>query len=258
MSKNHISLIIISSILLISSCAKEGPSGPQGIAGPSYTGTISGHVSLYDQYGNKILNNLDSVAISLGSNSVPGIDDTVSRPNSAGYYIYNSIVTGQYYITAFDTSYGIPGSGYGATINNFEFVSGNLNMDIKLSAIPTFSLSFTAYQDTITQNDSLVINCTADEQVRSCLIFVTSTPSFAAGENYILSYTKNIPANSTQLSVVINGQELYDAGLVHDSKVYYTVFSHALNDQSPYEDPTTGRTVYTAVSHPTIDSTLAP
>jgi hypothetical protein len=110
----------------------------------------------------------------------------------------------------------------------------------------------------VTVNDSLVINCSADPQVRSCLILVNTSYSTAGGESYLLSYTKNIPANATQLTVMINGQELYDAGLAHDNKVYYTVFSHALNDQSAFEDQTTGKIYYSAVSNPTVDSTYVP
>jgi len=243
---------VASIVLLTSSCAKEGPTGPIGPSGPAYIGYISGHVSLYDQYGNKVLNNLDSVAIALGSNSVTGIDDTVSRPNSSGYYIYSNLYTGQYYITAADT-------GYGATnTDNFEFVSGNLNKDIKLSAIPTFSLSFGSYYTSGSPNDSLVINCTPDEQIRSCVIFLNHAPSLVAGESYVLSYAKNIPANSAQITAIIDSQELHAAGFASGSMIYYTVFSHALNDQSSYEDLTTGNTVYTAVSYPTIDSALAP
>ena len=241
---------------MITSCAKEGPTGP---AGPStaYTGTISGHVFLYDQYGNKVLNNLDSVKIQLynnPNNPMAFYADTVIHPDIYGYYTYTDVITtGQYYFTADDTGFGV------TNINYFDFVSGTLNEDIKLSAIPTFSLTLTAaYQDTITGNDSLVINCTPDEQIRNCLIFVNAGYSLAAGEIYALSYTRNIPANATQISVVINGQELYDAGLVHDSRVYYTVFSHSLNDQSSYEDQSTGKTYYTAVSNPTIDSTYVP
>ena len=253
MFRNRIASIVIAGIiLLISSCAKEGPTGPTGPSGPAYIRYISGHVSLYDQYGNKMLNNLDSVAIALGSNSVTGIADTVSRPNAYGYYIYSNLYTGQYFFTAADTGYGATSTG------NFQFVSGNLNKDIKLSAIPNFSLNFTAYHTSGSPNDSLVINCTPDEQIRSCLILVNHAPSLAAGESYVLSYVKNVPANSSQITAIIDSQELRSAGFASGAMVYYTVFSHALNDQSSYEDQTTGNIVYTAVSYPTADSVVAP
>lgn len=248
-------VMILGITALFSSCAKEGPTGPTGPAGPGYTGTISGHVSLYDQYGNKILSNLDSVGIQLNANpnnSVLFTADTTVRPNIYGYYIYNNIFTGQYYFTAADTGYGA------TTVNYFYFVSGALNVDIKLSAKPAFSLISVAYQDSITQVDSLIISCTPDPQIRSCIIFVNGSSSTATGENYVLSYIKTIPANATQINAIITKQELIDAGFVHDSLVYYTVFSHAVNDQSAYEDQSTGKTVYNAISNPTVDTTRVP
>ena len=247
--------ITIAFILLLSSCAKEGPTGPTGAAGPGYTGIISGHVSLYDQYGNKVLRNLDSAVIKLYSNptnSVIVYADTLVRPDGNGLYSYSGISTGQYYFTAADTGYGATNTNY------FNFISGTFNEDIKLSAIPAFSLIAKAYQDSVTGLDSLVITCTPDPQIRSCVIFVNSYSSVATGESYTLSYVKNIPANATQITAIITGQELYDAGFVHDSLVYYTVFSHAVSDQSAYEDQATGKIVYNAISNPTVDTTRVP
>ena len=249
----YIVLVIVS---LLSSCAKEGPTGPAGIAGPGYVGSISGHVMLYDQYGNRILSNIDSARIKLNANpanSVVFAGDTLVSPDTYGYYIYSNISTGQYYFTAADT-------GYGATsINYFNFLSGSLNVDIKLSAMPAFSISsIAAYQDSVTQIDSLIISCAPDPQIRSCVIFVNSSSSVAPGESYVLSYVKNIPANASQITAIITKQELIDAGFVHDGLIYFTVFSHAFNDQSAYEDLATGKTVYNAVSNPIVDSVKVP
>ncbi len=251
-----ISVVMVFAIsVLLASCAKEGPTGPTGPAGPGYTGTISGHVMLYDQYGNRLLSNMDSARIMLHANpgnSIVFAGDTLVSPDIYGAYLYSNISTGQYYFTAADT-------GYGATnINYFNFLSGSLNVDIKLSAKPAFALTSVAYQDSVTGIDSLMISCTPDPQLRSCVIFVNSSSSVAPGESYVLSYVKNIPANATQITAIITKQELIDAGFVHDSLVYYTVFSHAFNDQSVYEDQATGKNVYNAVSNPTVDTTRVP
>jgi len=249
MLRNYYSLsLFLGGVLLLSSCAKEGPTGPTGPAGPAYTGTISGHVSLYDQYGSKVLLNLDSVKLTLSGTT------TAINPDNNGFYSYSSLITGEYSIAASN-------SGYGATnTNNFQFLSGTLNRDIKLSAIPSFSLSFTYAGPAASLNDSLVINCQpSDPQARNCIIFVGNTPSVGAGEaNYLLSYVKAIPANAQKITGIISAQELYNAGFTSGSTAYYAVYSYPVNDQSVYEDQATGKNVYNAVSNPQIDSALVP
>ncbi len=253
MQRSNISLIIIFSIIvLFSSCAKEGPTGPTGPAGPAYIGSISGHVSLYDQYGSRVLTNLKKVQLLLNSNYVVVSQDTAISPDNTGFYSYSNIATGEYYMSATDT-------GYGATvINNFQFLNGNLNKDIKLSAIPTFSLTFTSYAGVV--SDSLVINCTPDPQVRNCIVFVNNSASIGnQPAYYLLSYVKSIPANASQVTMVINKQELYNTEvLATGSMAYYALYSYVVNDQSVYEDQTTGKNVYNAVSNPVIDSALVP
>ena len=232
-------------MLFAASCAKEGPTGPTGPAGPGYVGTISGHVSLYDQYGIKDLVNLDSVKLLISGTTV------YISPDNSGYYTYINIATGEYNITAVD-------SGYGATnTNNFQFLSGTFNKDIGLSAIPTFSLSVTTGSGG--GYDTLNVNCAADPNIRSLVVFVGSTPSVSnVPATFLLSFAKNIPANSTKVPIYISAQELYDAGLASGGEAYYAVYSHSLNDASAYEDQTTGKMIYNAVSYPQIDSAIVP
>ncbi len=249
MKNNNFALVIaLAVIFLVSSCAKEGPSGPTGPAGPSYTGSISGHVSLYDQYGSRVLTGIDSVKITLISSTSTG---TPINADNTGYYFFSNTVTGQYDITATD-------SGYGATnTNNFQFLSGTLNHDIKLSAIPTFSVGITAGSGAT--YDTVVVNCTSDPQVRSFVLFLGSTPAVSnAPSTFLFSTVKNIPANSVKVTNLISAQELYDAGLASGSKVYFAVYSGAVSDQSVYEDQSTGKNVYNAVSNPQVDSAIVP
>ena len=224
-------LIALSVSLLFASCAKEGPTGPTGPAGPSYVGSISGHVTLYDQYGMKVLVGVDSARLTISGTT------TYVNPDNSGYYAYNYIATGEYNITATD-------SGYGATnTNNFQFLSGTFNKDIGLSAIPSFSLTVT----------------TGAGGGYDTLIFVGNTASVSnVPASFLLSFAKNIPANATKVPVYISAQELYDAGFASGSEVYYAVYSHSANDASAYEDQTTGKMVYNAVSYPQIDSAIVP
>ena len=245
MRNNTMVLIALSVSLLFASCAKEGPTGPTGPAGPSYVGSISGHVTLYDQYGMKVLVGVDSARLTISGTT------TYVNPDNSGYYAYNYIATGEYNITATD-------SGYGATnTNNFQFLSGTFNKDIGLSAIPSFSLTVTTGAGG--GYDTLNVGCTADPNIRSVVIFVGNTASVSnVPASFLLSFAKNIPANATKVPVYISAQELYDAGFASGSEVYYAVYSHSANDASAYEDQTTGKMVYNAVSYPQIDSAIVP
>jgi hypothetical protein len=245
-------------VLLIASCAKEGPNGPTGPAGPSFTGSISGHVGLYDQYGSEILINLAYARILLTSLSSgdPYIPDTAIYSDANGLYAYNSIVTtGSYSISVTD-------SGYGSTaINSFQFISGTLNKDIKLSAIPVFSIdTLIATEDSAAAYDSLVIGVPADTRVRNCIVFVNSSSTVANTiGSYLLAYVKAIPPNTTSVNLLIPAQDLYNAGIKTGSAVYYAAYSYVVNDASVYEDYTSGRKVYNAVGvTPKTASAIAP
>ena len=223
--------------VLMASCAKEGPTGPTGPAGPAYTGAISGHVSLYDQYGSKVLTGLSTAQLSLNGG-------TATTPDATGYYIFSNTTTGQY-------SIGASASGYGSTnANNFQYLSGTLNKDIKMSAIPSFApTGFTAYQSVASSGDSLVITFDADSRARNCIVFLNNTSTVNNQPvNYLLYYAKGIAANATKATIVIPAQDLYDAGFTSGSTVYYAAYGYVLSDASSYEDLATGKAVITPVS----------
>ncbi len=248
--KNTIIAIAICFAGLLSSCTKTGstgpagatgaagPTGPTGATGPAYTAAISGHVSLYDQYGSKILTGLSNVAISLN-------DSAAIAPDATGFYIFPGLVTGQYYI---NTS----AIGYGATkADNFQLLSDTLNKDIKLSVIPTFSpVGFTEYATlgSVT-GDSLVINFTPDTRARECIVFLNSTSMVnSQPANYLLYYAKAINPGQSRIQITVPAQDLYDAGFASGQTVYYAAYGHVVSDVSVYEDLTTGRNVFNAVS----------
>ena len=126
-----------------------------------------------------------------------------------------------------------------------------------MSAIPSFSLTVTTAAGG--GYDTVTVNCAADPNIRSVIVFVGSTPLVTnVPASFLLNYVKNIPANATKVPFYISAQELYDAGFASGSEVYYAVYSHSLNDASAYEDQTTGKTVYNAVNYPQIDSAIVP
>lgn len=238
---NICKLTIVGFSLAFASCTKDGstgpagPAGPTGPAGPSYVGAIDGHVTLFDQYGSRVLTGLQNVTLSLNGTSVP-VDST-------GYYRKGSVSTGTFYITASN-------SGYGSTrINSFQFLSDTLNRDVRMSAIPNFSPSaFTVTPQT--GADSLAIGFPTDTRVRTCIIFLNKgATAGSTPDKYLLVYTRNIPANSNRpVPLVIPAQDLINAGFSSGQTVYATAYGYVVNDASVYEDLTTGKGVYTAVS----------
>lgn len=238
MRKNKITLIAALGMLaLTSACSKNGSTGPQGPAGPAYTGAIAGHVDLYDQYGSRVLTGLNTVQLQLNNS-------TTINPDSTGYYIFKGTTTGDYDITT-------TASGYASTkTNNFQFLSDTLNRDIKLSAIPNFSpLSVVAYAAMGAPGDSMIINFTPDTRAREAILFVNKNSAVGnLPANYLVVYTRAIPANASKINIVIPASDLYNAGITSGSTIYLAAYGYVVSDGSAYEDITTGKTVYNAVS----------
>ncbi len=246
-------LLAVACLILLGSCTKSGntgatgaigATGATGATGPSFIGAISGHVSLFDQYGSKVLTGLHSVQVSFNGTNAVSADST-------GYYIFGNVRTGSYYFTATN-------NGFGPTrINNFQYLSDTLNRDIRLSAIPNFSpLTLTATN--ITAGDSLAITFAADTRARNCIVFLNNkTTVNGQPANYLLTYTKAIPANSTKpVTIIIPIQDLTDAGLHTGDIIYYAAFGYVVNDGSSYEDLTTGKTVFTPLSASSATATI--
>jgi len=246
-------ILILCASLLLGSCAKEGPTGPTGPVGPSLPGSISGHVKLFDMYGSQVLTGLGHVNLYLGSSS------TGINPDSAGYYQFTKVgtvpmTTGIYTISASD-------SAYGATVKgNIQLVTGALNVDIKLSAIPdSFVYTFRALHNTGAATDSLALTFKPDTRTRYCIVFAGSTADVGnLSASYLWSKVLSISPTAPFVSYQVPAQDLTDAGLVSGSKVYFAAYSYVVGDVSVYEDFATGKNVYNAVSGRLVDSTYVP
>jgi len=245
MQKTNLYVALALMIVLLASCAKEGPTGPTGPAGPIYYGNISVHVSLYDKYGSKIFANLNKVSIYLNNTSI------AVYPDTTGYYLFENEPTGTYSLSATDSRFATSDSNFAATIlYNVNFVSGTLSQDIKLSAIPdSFITAFTASRTTLA--DSLFIRVTPDTRLRNCIVFVNN--SAASNTAFLLSYRVAVPGDTGTVKLAIPQQDLLNTGLVSGATVYYAAYSYVVNDASLYEDPNTGIYVYNAV-YPVADT----
>lgn len=246
MFKKRLIVGIALGLLSAMSCTKKGDTGPAGAngttgpAGPSYTGTISGHVMLFDQYGSRVTNNLSAAQVAINGNYMTA----TKSADTSGYYVFDSTKTGTYSLSAQIAGYG------SANISSFQFLSGNLNRDIKMSAIPDFAPNAFSVLTTVSgTGDSLVLAFTPDTRIRNCIVLLNKTAVVTGNpSDYLLAYTKAIPANVLRAVIVIPKQDLTDVGLTSGSTIYLAAFGYPVNDASAYEDVTTGKIFYDALS----------
>jgi len=234
------------------SCTKKGntgATGQAGPAGPAFKGTITGFVSVYDQYGSKLFNGLKNIQVSLAGRT--------TLTDSIGHYTFDSISTGTYALTA-------TGQGLAATmVNNVAFIKDTLHTDIKMSALPTFNIdTFHAYHNAGSLYDSLIITVEPDSRPRNLIILVNNNRLVSnSPANYLLSYIRPIPVTPLSPQKIlfrISYTDLNYANIFYGEEVYYAVYSYVVNDASTYEDMNTSRAVINAVGTPLIDSAMAP
>lgn len=232
-----LSIALFTTALLIG-CAKDGDTGPAGAPGPSLSGDLLGFVQLFDQYGAHVLVDLDSANVSIDGTSMTSWSD------SLGKYTVSGLHTGTYDVTCTKSGYGT------MKVNSLQFVGGgDLQRDLRMAAIPTFML------DSISVNSApggLVVNGFApvETQPRTVLVFVgTGAGTSADPATYLTFYNKNIAVNQNNFNIQIPASDFAAMGLSSGSTVYFAAYAATPNFQntSSYEDPATGRTVFTAI-----------
>jgi hypothetical protein len=236
---------ILSVILFftISSCSKNG-------ATP--TGTLTGFVTTYDQYGFKILGDLAGVTVHISDSTK---DSTVT--NSAGAYTFNNLKTGIYTLTYSARGFA-PVTAY-----DYSFPGGGtLIRNQSISLYPSFPLYRPTIIDTTIATDPGVLirgTDTANQLARTFIIFGGSaSPVSATPGHYVYENTGTIQANAGGWSIFITSQELTDAGLAAGSTAYFVVYPYSTGAPT-YQDLTTGQTVYTAIGTPsTVLSIVVP
>jgi hypothetical protein len=227
---------------------KEGPVGPQGPggpAGPAFYGTIAGHIWINDPYGSRRYQDLDGILVKLN-------DSITTTTDANGYYIFDSVITGNYNIQISKTGYGSTQTGYTG------FVKDTLYKNMKMSAKPLFDLnSFKATYNTGSAYDSVFATFNTDSRSRAWIVFVSNQPSVSP-TNHLLAYVRTIPANTSVSAFRIPAYELNNAGIFFGEVAYYAACSYVVNDVSMHEDPVSGKAQYTAVGTAITDSAIAP
>jgi len=220
--------------ITIAGCKKETSS--------TLSGNIYGYVDLYDQYGSKILTSISRTTVTENGNTV--------TTDSTGKYTFTNLSAGQY-------SFSFSRTGFGSINSNaLQFVGGgNLDHDVKLSAIPNFTDSILNITDTL---GNVVLTGTltgTDTRRRTVAVFVGSTVATSSNPaNYLITYnslTNNTVNTINSFSIKIPVADLTDAGFSSGSTVYFAVYGAAASfaSTSTYEDlSNTGRSYFTALS----------
>jgi hypothetical protein len=221
-------------------CSKTTPATTAPV-----TGNLFGFVSLYDQYGGKITSGSTATTVTL---TTPSNTTLTTSPDSTGRYTFNNIAQGQYLIT-----YTNP--GYGSIVNaELGFLGeGNIDHDVKLSAVPNFNDSILLSPvDTL---NTLVINGTfsgTDTRKRTYVIFVGTTSAVSSTPaNYLSYYTGTANNNLTTFTQKIQISDLNDLGFTSGATVYLAVYGAAADfaTTSDVEDYAhTGRLSFNAIS----------
>lgn len=239
--KKHPLIIALLICTLYACKKKEGPTGPQGAAGPAgtfgFTGAIAGHISLYDQNGVRLTNNLNGVKVSLN-------DSMSTLTDSTGRYIFTNVITGNYNIKISQAGYGNTQTG------NFAFLKDTLYKDGQMTQLPDSNAAYIRI-NRFGNFDFVNIGISRYARSRYTILFVGKSPQVSK-DNYMLYY---ISLGNIQISI----NDYIKTGIFYEDTIYYALYSYVKNDYSSYIDDKTGKMIFTAVgSKPVYDTMLAP
>jgi hypothetical protein len=175
MKKTAVTALFTLSIaaLFVGSCSKpdSGATGSQGPAGPLLSGTLSGHVDLYDQYGSQVLNSKTAKVVLYNSG---GAIVNSMNADSTGKYSFSNITSGIYTLAFVDSNYGEQ------LHQNFQFLGGgDLNVDGKISQIPNFNITGITIDSINHTTGNVVLTCSivSDTKARTLLVFASGSGS---------------------------------------------------------------------------------
>lgn len=237
--------------LLWCACKKKevtGPQGPVGPAGPAYKAVVTGHVGMYDQYGSRLVFNYTPIQVALS-----GYDTVMT--DSVGFFHFDSVVTGNYKIV-------VNGDAFGSTVvQNVAVIKDTIYQPVKVSQKPQFDVSaLAATTQGATAEVQLTITIPSDTRARNVLILVGKTADVSGDPStYLLSYVKLIPSTVFgAVTMKIPVADLNNARIFYGDIVYVAAYSYVVSDMSTYEDPITGRNVFTAIGQRVVDTCMAP
>ncbi len=239
--------IILCVALFFIACKKgdTGATGSQGVQGPSYTGTITGFITSYDQYGTKVTTNLSTIKVTIDNTTVS------TKTDATGKYTINNLNTGNYTLTITDTT-GV----YASTkLQEIQLVSGTVEHDVKLSAIPNFTIqNFAAKDTTIGTTNYIkltVYPTTTDPHTRTVAAWFNNTSTVTSSpESSLGVYAITIKANAATGTLLIFQSDFSDVGFNSGATVYFMGYAAAANftSSSDYEDFNNGRAYLNAVA----------
>lgn len=243
--------LLVGGAMLFASCTKTGPQGPQGAPGatgpaaPVQYGTITGNVIMTNQYGAAVTNDYTNGYIVLKNSSNNATVDSVIA-SATGAYTIGNVANGTYNMECIY-------AGYGMNLHqNLEFDGGTLQVDNKISAVPTFTVS--SASDTIrhrTATNYLYGTITADPNGgRTLLVFIGNSPSVSSTPG-TYNFTTNvvIPADSSDFTITTPLTTFYSNGFTHGNSAYFAIYGASDNyTYGDYTNFTFGQTEYTAIS----------
>ncbi len=200
---------------------------------------------MYDQFGTKVTTNLSTIKISIDGTTVS------AKTDATGKYAINNLNTGNYTLTITDTA----GVYAGTKLQEIQLVSGTVEHDVKLSAIPTFTLQgFSAKDTTINSVNYVKLTATptsTDPHARTVAAWFNNTSAVTSSpESSLGVYSITVKANATTGTLLIFQSDFTDAGLNSGSTVYFMGYAAAANfaSSSDYEDFNNGRAYLNAVA----------
>jgi hypothetical protein len=191
-------ILSICCVAALVACKKTaGPEGPQGPAGPSgtaSTGTITGKVSQYDEYGLQYTNNLNTTTV-----SIEGKDNSTVT-DAQGNYTLSNVSPG-----IVNISYVKTGAGLSKTTQVSFPGNGTLFLNNSVGDKPTFVFTGGSIKDSIfASKPSIKVDLTfaPNSKAREGVIIFGKTVDLDISDpsSYSLVYSIQLQANSSFFS----------------------------------------------------------
>lgn len=217
--------------------------GGRGPAGPILTGTRTGVVYLFDQFGG-------ALALDSGMTVTANPGDISSVSNNAGQYSLAGLETGVYTIS-------FTANGFGTFLQpRVGFVGGGTGQvaPIDLSQKSTASITGVAATPNVTGDTILItgnMNSLPLGAARSIRLFFSTSPTPAATIGQYTVTTLKTGFSTTPFTYRLTGADL--ESLRNNFSAGSTVNLAAYGDsfyENSYEDSTSGQTVYPNLSAP--------
>mgnify|MGYP006318085157 CR=1 FL=1 len=249
-------------VIIFSSCNKTGPlgpTGPQGIAGPTLSGNLKGFINHYDLSGSRITTDLAGCVISVD------LTTQTATTDATGLYTLSGFSTGVYNLSVqpISVTYGSISASYGPVkIQNLQFIgNGDKYHNVNLSMVPTNNI----ISSTASVVGGSAVNIAGSIPIATypqrVIVYVGapgSTTVDATAPEFVSFYMATaVSAGGNGYTVSIPITDLQNLGYQSGSTPYFATYLMGYNiDASRYVDVTTNKTIYTAISTAPITSTV--